>query len=319
MLSREGVKFVLCQDRQVVGSGATAVVSVVRWRAHKAILKQMKVGTDASFYNEITFLKHLCGRGGAPELIGISYKPPLLVLSYRGHRTLLDALRDLHLPDSLVLWLGLEVARCLRQVHAVGVVHNDIKIDNVTVIIPRHKTQPPQVSIIDYGLACHTGVSLGLKMTHEADRYFWTAPEVLGGGVSSPHSDIFSLGVLLQDMMLFVRNHQYKTLLARVARRARQQDAACRPSLAELVDELTQGLLTLTSTPLLVSPSRPSRPSPPVLPQYCYTQYDQSASPNTTLLTRRCRRLGQALRTAFYSLAAKLCCCCVRDTHSLTD
>lgn len=312
MLSREGVRFVLSHRKQEVGNGATAVVTLLRWRGHKAVLKKMKTSASRIFLNEISFLKLLCGAGGAPELIGVSYEPPLLVLSYRGRRTLLDALHDLHLPDSLILWLGLEVARCLRQVHAVGVVHNDLKNDNVTLVIPQHKTQPPQVSIIDFGLACCTGVSLGFRLTHEADRYFWIAPEILAGGVSTPHSDIFSLGVLLQEMMFFMRSHMHRRLLAGVARRAGQQDVASRPSLEEVVHELAEGLLALTSTAPLASLPRPS---PPVLPQYCYAQCAQSSNPNTRL-SGRCRRLGHALMKAFYSLAAKVSCC---GTKSLTD
>ncbi|KAK8398144.1 hypothetical protein O3P69_003817 [Scylla paramamosain] len=306
------VQYGLKRVRQVLGSGATAVVTLLRWQEHKAVLKKMKTGTARIFHNELSFLKQLCGAGGAPELIGVSYEPPLMVLSYRGCRTLLDALQDLSLTDSLILWLGLEVARCLRQVHALGVVHNDVKNNNVTLLIPQHETQPPQVSIIDYGLACHTGFSLGFKLAHEADRYFWIAPEVLAGGISTPHSDIFSLGVLLQEMLFFMRSHRYRSFLAEVAQRTHHQDATCRPSLEEVVEQLAAGLLALTSTPPLASPPRHS---PPVLPQYCYSWWTQGSPPNTNLLAR-CRRLGRTVKAAFYSLAAKIFCCV---TESLTD
>lgn len=312
MLSEEGVRFVLSCRRREVGRGATAVVSLLRWQGHKAILKKMKTHTSRIFLNEISFLKLLCGAGGAPDLIGVSYEPPLLVLSYRGRRTLLDALHDFHLPDSLVLWLGLEVARCLRQVHAVGVVHNDLKNDNVTLVISPQETQPPQVSIIDFGLACCAGVSLGFSLTHQADQYVWIAPEVLAGGISTQRSDVFSLGVLLQEMMFFMKSHTYRGFLAGLARRAVQQHVAARPSLEEVVHELSEGLLLLTTAPALASCPRPS---PPVLPHYCYARCSQSYSPNTRLQCR-CRRLGHALMKAFYSLASKISCC---GTKSLTD
>ncbi|MPC41869.1 Mitogen-activated protein kinase kinase kinase 11 [Portunus trituberculatus] len=304
LLSQEGVQFVLSHRRQVLGSGATAVVTLLRWQGHKAVVKKMKAETAEIFENELSFLKQLCGAGGAPELIGVSHEPPLMVLSYRGCLTLLDALQGLGLSDSLILWIGLEVVRCLHQVHALGIVHNDIKNNNVTLFIPQDETQPPQVSIIDYGLACHTGFSLGFRLAHKADRYFWIAPEVLAGGISTPYSDIFSLGVLLQRMLLFMRRHRYRSFLARVAQRAQHQDAICRPTLEEVEQQLAAGLLTLTSTPPLASPQRPN---PPILPKYCYSCIH--SSPPTTSRLAHCQRFGRTLKAVFHSLVAKISRC----------
>lgn len=134
---------------------------------------------------------------------------------------------------------------------------------------------------------------------------------MLAGGISTQQSDIFSLGVLLQEMMFFMRDHKYRSFLAGLAQQAQHQDAACRPSLEEVVEELSAGLLALSSIPPLASPRRPN---PPILPQYCYSWWIQS-SPNTSKLSK-CRRFCCTLKAAFISLAAKLSCC---TTKSLTD
>lgn len=317
LLSPEGVRFVLSRRKREVGRGATAVVNIVRWRGRIAVLKRMKATSGKEFFNEISILKLLCGAGGAPELIGLSYEPPMILMSYRGSRTLLDIFHEMFLPDSLILLLGLEVARSLQEVHSVGVIHNDLKNDNVMVVMPDSHTQCPQVSLIDFGLACHQGSSLGLRLSHEASRFFWLAPEVLEGGVSTQRSDIYSLGILLEELMSFTRSNKFKRVLGSICRRTTVQDAALRPSLKVVMEDLSEGLLTLASLSPLPSYRRPS---PPVLPHYFYAHCARSRSANRSL-RKKCGCVWYSLLTAFYSLLGKLSsfssCCRIRQ--SLTE
>lgn len=305
-LSPEGVRFVLSRPRQQLGRGSTATVSIVRWGGHnKAVLKKLETPNSWVFFNEVTALKLLGGAGGAPELIGVSYEPPLLLMSCRGRHTLHDVLDELVLPDGLLLWLGLEVARCLREVHSVGVIHNDLKDDNVVVILPRAQTQAPQVSLVDFGLACDQGSSLRLRLSHEARYYFWVAPEVLAGGVSTQGSDVYSLGTLLEELMFFTMSYEFKKVLGRISRRATARDAALRPTLQEVMEVLSEGLFTLTSLPPLHSHPRPPTP---VLPRHCYA-HRAHAQRTGRRLRRACSRVWDSLLAAFSSLAGKLSLC----------
>lgn len=310
-LSREGVRFVLSHRRQALAQGSTATVSIVQWGAHKAVLKKIETPNIRVFFNETSILRLLGGAGGAPELIGVSHEPPMLLMSYRGRHTLHDILSGEVLPDGLLLWLGLEVARCLREVHAVGVIHNDLKDDNVVVVLPRAQTQAPQVSLVDFGLACHQGSSIGLKLTHKTNYYFWVAPEVLAGDVSTQSSDVYSLGMLLQELMLFSTNYEFKKVFGMVCRRATVRDAALRPPLKEVIEHLSAGLLNLTSTPPLLSYPRSS---PPALPRFCY------AHPTHHLGMRQAYdRVRGSVVTAFrcfYTLASKLSTCCRIDQET---
>lgn len=310
-LSWEGVRFVLSHQRQVLGQGSTATVSIVQWGGHKAVLKKIETPNSRVFFNETSTLRLLGGAGGAPELIGVSYEPPMLLMSYRGRHTLHDILRDVVLPDGLLLWLGLEVARCLWEVHAVGVIHNDLKDDNVVLVLPRAQMQVPHVSLIDFGLACHQGSSIGLKLRHKTNYYFWVAPEVLGGGVSTQSSDVYSLGMLLEELMLFAWSYEFKKVFGRISRRATVRDAALRPTLKEVMEDLSEGLLTLTFSPPLPSCRRPS---PPALPQYCYA-HPAHLMPSRGI-RQACDRVWGSIVTAFqrfYTLAGKLSSCCRVD------
>ena len=95
---------------------------------------------------------------------------------------------------------ALEIARCVAEgmaaVHALGVVHRDIKPDNI--LLPA--TREPAAKIADFGIArvmeamSHTrsGVLPG------SPRYM--APEVLDGNTALPASDIYSMAVTLYQV-----------------------------------------------------------------------------------------------------------------------
>lgn len=95
---------------------------------------------------------------------------------------------------------ALEIARCVAEgmaaVHALGVVHRDIKPDNILLPASRE----PAAKIADFGIArvmeamSHTrsGVLPG------SPRYM--APEVLDGNTALPASDIYSMAVTLYQV-----------------------------------------------------------------------------------------------------------------------
>lgn len=89
-----------------------------------------------------------------------------------------------------------QVARALAAAHALGIVHRDVKPDNVLQV------EPGRVALCDFGIALWvdgarvrtaTGVILGTPA--------YLAPEVIEGGTASPASDQYALGVMLHEML----------------------------------------------------------------------------------------------------------------------
>jgi len=86
--------------------------------------------------------------------------------------------------------VGIELCRALAAVHAAGLIHRDVKTQNVM------RDAAGRVVLGDFG----TGLELDDDESSEAalaGTPVYLAPEVLNGEAASPRSDVYSLGVLL--------------------------------------------------------------------------------------------------------------------------
>ncbi len=111
--------------------------------------------------------------------------------------------RPLELKTALLI--GLQTADALATAHARGIIHRDIKSGNVMV------TPSGQVKVLDFGLAkllddeeaAHTGIHR-TELTEVGVPYgtaTYAAPEQARGDRVDKRADIFSLGVLLYEML----------------------------------------------------------------------------------------------------------------------
>ena len=60
-------------------------------------------------------------------------------------------------PNSYMNFLWLQMATALQFLRSIGIVHTDIKLDNIMLV--DHKNQPLKVKMIDFGLARHVSYS----------------------------------------------------------------------------------------------------------------------------------------------------------------
>ncbi len=89
-------------------------------------------------------------------------------------------------------WVGLAagILTALVRVHAAGVVHRDVKPDNIIMA-------DGQPWLIDFGVAAAQD---GMQLTGTSvlvGTFGWMAPERIRGEAASPATDIFSLGAVL--------------------------------------------------------------------------------------------------------------------------
>lgn len=131
----------------------------------------------------------------------------LVVELVRG-KTLRQLLLDeQNLPPEIAAAIGIELAQALDHAHGLGVIHRDVKPENVLLrSLPEGRASAEYseklVKLTDFGIAklldaqgvTSTGQVLG-SPAH-------MAPEQIEGGEVSARSDVFGLGVLLYECMV---------------------------------------------------------------------------------------------------------------------
>ena len=100
-----------------------------------------------------------------------------------------------HLPSRLAVHIAREVARALSYAHEQGVTHRDIAPDNVML------TFTGEVRLLDFGIARTTSDPRLTRPGWSVGREAYAAPEVAAGGGGDSRSDIYSLGVLLWQLL----------------------------------------------------------------------------------------------------------------------
>ncbi|HEY2433388.1 MAG TPA: protein kinase [Vicinamibacterales bacterium] len=103
-------------------------------------------------------------------------------------RTLDDVVRgEGPMAMTEALAIGADLAGAVAAVHAAGLLHRDVKAQNVI------REDSGRVVLMDFG----TGEEIASARPALAGTPLYLAPEILGGAEASPASDVYSLGVLL--------------------------------------------------------------------------------------------------------------------------
>jgi serine/threonine protein kinase len=91
--------------------------------------------------------------------------------------------------------IGIQIAEGLSAAHERGIVHRDIKPENIMI------RKDGRVQVMDFGLAKLRGVSRLTKEGSTVGTAGYMSPEQVQGLETDHRSDIFSLGVLLFEML----------------------------------------------------------------------------------------------------------------------
>ena len=111
-------------------------------------------------------------------------------------RRLMDQRQARLLPEVAAL-IGLPLAEALATAHARGIVHRDVKPDNVML---EHSGDRSRVVITDFGVAHITGLETMTASGALVGSPAYMAPEQARAHEIGPGTDIWALGVLLYEM-----------------------------------------------------------------------------------------------------------------------
>jgi serine/threonine protein kinase/tetratricopeptide (TPR) repeat protein len=158
-----------------------------------------------------------------------------LVMEYVGGQPLAEKLAAGPLSEQEVVRLGSAVAEALDEAHGQGVVHRDLKPQNIGL------TPRGQPKVLDFGLAALMRPAGGESSTATqalAGTIHYMSPEQMRGRAPDPRSDLWSLGVVLFEMATGVRPFQ-RALSTAVVEAILHEEA---PPPASLNRSLSSGL-----------------------------------------------------------------------------
>jgi serine/threonine protein kinase len=156
-----------------------------------------KVEYEARFYQEAK----AAGRLSHPNIVtiydvGKNGDVAYIAMEFLQGRELRDVLNEYPLlPIDQVLDIVVQVAQGLAYAHEHGIVHRDVKPANIMVVRDGH------VKITDFGIARMASASVRTQTGMVLGSPKYMSPEQVLGKSIDQRSDIFSLGVMLYEML----------------------------------------------------------------------------------------------------------------------
>ncbi len=111
--------------------------------------------------------------------------------------------RRKRLPEAEAAAVMADVARALTEAHRRGIVHRDVKPENILLQGARGE-EPPRVKLCDFGLARHVQQSESMNLTQAGTAVgtpFYASPEQCAGGHIDARTDVYAMGATLYHLL----------------------------------------------------------------------------------------------------------------------
>ncbi|MFH2011028.1 MAG: serine/threonine-protein kinase [bacterium] len=199
--------------KELLGQGGMGTVYLAEHKllerkvAIKVLLPEFcaQIGVVHRFFNEaqaVNQIRH-------PNIVDImdcvegEDHPPYLVMELLGGQSLTRFIRErAPVPPGAVIAIGRQICDAMAAVHQSGVVHRDLKPDNIFVSTEENGTY--KVKLLDFGIAKFMASDDSFLRTMTGEPIGtpeYMSPEQIEGGGMDHRLDIYAMGVIFYEML----------------------------------------------------------------------------------------------------------------------
>lgn len=123
-----------------------------------------------------------------------------LVMEYLRGPTLTHLIAKEHpIPPARVLGIVAQILAGIEEAHLAGVIHADLKSDNI--IVEQRRTGQDQVKVVDFGIARLVNAPREGEDRNICGTPEYMAPELIGGAQASVATDLYAVGIVAFELL----------------------------------------------------------------------------------------------------------------------
>ena len=155
----------------------------------------------------------VCAKINHPNIVSVydfssSKDGTYLILEYVSGNSLAEVLTGQPMALEVAMSITLEILKGLKYAHDKGVIHRDVKPDNLLL------SENGLVKVSDFGLAVFEGAATLTQQGMVVGTPAYMSPEQASGKKLERNSDIFSQGIVLFEMLTGVNPYKGESLSA---------------------------------------------------------------------------------------------------------
>src|SRR5262245_23485864 len=192
-----------------IGFGGMAVVYLVEHQTlrKRFAAKVLSVELAANLEARARFTQeaHAASQLDHENIVGISDfgvsadRRPFFVMELLRGKTLAERMADGPLTLEEIVAICVPLARALAHAHAEGIVHRDVKPENIFLV--QRSQNRWTVKVVDFGIAKTPANRALTKMGQTLGSPYFMSPEACCGDEVDERADIYSFGVLLYTLL----------------------------------------------------------------------------------------------------------------------